>query len=274
MEPLPGHDGPRAVGDENPSFVAETRFSGAIVPCLWPRDEVARVLPAALHLATPPDGVRDRHPVVFIFGEHDRSKVFYASLALPTGVRFLEFLIAVPFVHAAPDTGPSVFLPRVFSGEPVVTWSGNAHYGFAKRMVPMEWLGETFVVSDEQGSLLTHVSSEPRAPWRRVTGAPLQALANVVALGHLPVFGHRADGSLVRSQFDWDFGDAWIRSVRAIVSVDASLGRGLAPRQSHGSPAACLEVSGMRWRLSWPETQRRGHRGRSSMSPRATIPDE
>ena len=123
-------------------------------------------------------------------------------------------------------------------------------------MVPMEWLGETFVVSDERGGLLAHATTEPLASWCQITGSPLRALAGTAALGGLPGFGHRADGSLVESRFDWDFANAWIRPVRAIVSVDASFGHGLGPRQSHGSPAACLEVSGMRWRLSWPEPQR------------------
>ena len=238
--------------DDRRSFVAETRFSGAIVSCLWPRDLVAPLLPATLRLDPPPSVPRGRHPVVFIFGEHDRSRVFFASLPLETGVRFLEFVIAVPYVLATHGGDLAMFLPRVFSGEPVVTWSGNAHYGYSKRMVPMEWLGDTFVVSDEQGGLLAHANVEAAGPWARAVSSTLPALAEVVALSRSPILGCRSDGSLVWSRFDWDLSDTWCRTVDACVSFDASVGPRLDPGVHHRGDAGCLEVSGMRWRLTWP----------------------
>ena len=248
MEPSPKH-APAVT-----SVVAETRFTGAIVTCLWPRDEVASVLPAALRLDTAPDTRRGWHPVVFIFGEHDRSTVFYATLALPTGVRFLEFVVAVPYVCASGGVGPGMFVPLVLSGDPIATWSGNAHYGFVKRLVPMEWLGDTFVVSDEGGGLLAHVKAERLGTWKRAAEGVHRALAGAIVLSRMAVFGHRRDGSLVQSRFAWDVDDAWVRPVRATVSIDAPLGDGLGVRVAHGSPAACVEVSAMRWRLSWPES--------------------
>ena len=192
----------RPVRDDLRAFVAETRFSGAIVTCSWPRDEVARLLPPSLRLGPAPRVSRTRHPVVFIFGEHDQSKVLFASLAIPTGVRFLECVVAVPYVRTVPGTESALFVYRVFSGEPVVTWSGNAHYGYAKRMVPMEWLGDTFVVNDEQGRLLAHARVFAVGPWQRAV-SDARASTSLARLGQLPVLGARSDGALVKSHFDW-----------------------------------------------------------------------
>ena len=241
MEPPP-------LGDR--SFVVATRFAGCIVRCELPRADVRRVLPPGLRLDAIPGCAPDRHPLAFIFGEHDRSAVLFASLTLPTGVRFHEMVIAVPAVRG-PDDVPGLFLPRVFSGEPVVTWSGNAHYGYAKRMVPLEWLGDTFVVSSEAGALLAHVVVETAGPWEPAAGSRLPAFATAADVGRQSVLGCRADDSLVHSHFDWSFADAWVRPIRASISIDASLGCGLEP--SAAVDAEGIEVSGMGWRLSWPD---------------------
>jgi hypothetical protein len=235
----------------DPAYVVATRFSGCIVRCDLPRIEVTRSLPAALRLGRVAGCADDRHPVVFVFGEHDRSALLFASLTLPTGVRFYETVIAIPSVHSGSDASPALFLPRVFSGEPVVTWSGNAHYGFAKRLVPMEWLGDTFVVSDEKRALLAHVIVGRAHPWERAATSRLGALRGAIELGRTPVFGCREDGNLVRSQFLWDFDEAWIRPIDANVSIDAPLCDGLV--QPGGAGVDGLEVSGLGWRLSWPE---------------------
>jgi hypothetical protein len=256
MGPLPRHAALRAARADG-AVVAETRFSGCIVWCAWPRADVARLLPPALRLDPPRNVARDRHPLVFVFGEHDRSAVRFASLTLPTDVRFHELVIAVPFVCDPREGRRALFLPRVFSGEPVVTWSGNAHYGFAKRMVPMEWLGDTFVVSDEAGNLLVHATTEPAGTWKRAQGSRRAALGAAVTFSRLPVLGHRRDGSLVCSHFYWDFADAWIRPARARISIDAPVTETLTPAVGHGAAARCLAVSGMRWRLSWPEASAR-----------------
>ena len=163
--------------------------------------------------------------------------------------------IAIPFVRPADGGPPAMFLPRVFSGEPVVTWSGRAHYGFAKRMVPMEWLGSTFVVSDEDGALLAHATIESRGPWGSAERWRRRALTDVVQLGRAPVLGHRTDGVLVESHFDWDVSDATVRPVGATMSIDAPLGRGIGTRQCHARPRHAWQVAGMRWRLTWPETR-------------------
>jgi hypothetical protein len=236
------------------AFVAETRFSGAIVTCEVPRAQVARLLPESLRLGAAPAVSRNRHPVVVICGEHDQSKVVFASLPIRTGVRFPELVIAVPYVHGA---GPeaALFVHRVFSGEPVVTWSGNAHYGYAKRMVPMEWLGDTFVVNEESGRLLMEVRCEPDGPWAMADEASSSPLRQAVAVGRMPVLGCRADGELVRSWFEWDFDGVWIRPIRAFVSgelVPSRDGSGTA----RGVAGGCLEASRVGWRISWPDGSR------------------
>ncbi len=187
--------------------------------------------------------------------------------------------IAVPFV--CQEGGKArVFLPRVFSGEPVVTWSGNVHYGFPKSMVPMERLGNSFVVTDDRGALLLHAMTEPAGPWERAAGSTLPRLALVVDIGRLPVLGCRPEGTWVTSRFDWRFGDALVRPVRAAVSIDSSVGPGLEPRVCHSGPDDAVEVRQMRWRLSWPETRapetaslrpRTPSEG-SSTGPRGTAP--
>src|SRR5688572_29381041 len=96
---------------EDRSFVVATRFRGYIVRCEVPRDHVARLLPAGMTLGRPRDAARGTHPLVFVFGDHDRSAVLFASLSLPTGVRFDEMVIAVPWVRTADDDGPAMYLP-------------------------------------------------------------------------------------------------------------------------------------------------------------------
>jgi hypothetical protein len=257
MDPSEDVVGRRAVTGADRTIVAETRFCGILATSHWPRDVVAHILPPPLELEGAGRAVRDGHPVLLTFGEHDGSKVFYASLALPTGVRFRELVIAIPFVRAAGDAESRLFVARVLSGEPVVTWSGNVHYGYAKRMVPMEWLGETFVVSDEQGALLAGLRAEPRAAWHPALRSRLAALGRAVGVSRLPVLGHRVDGGLVRSRFEWDLTEAMVRPVRVRVAVEAGSPSELASAAAYGRRWSAVEVSGMRWRLSWPETPSR-----------------
>lgn len=238
-------------GRDDRAFVVATRFHGCIVQCNVPREDVEHILPPGLRLDPRRRRTPGRHPLVFIFGDHDRSAVLFASLRLPTGVSFREMVIAVPFVLADGDETPAVYLPRVFSTEPVVTWSGNAHYGYGKRMVPIEWLGGTWVVSDEAGALLAHAVVEPDGPWERAAASPLATLATTLAA--MSVIGCRNGGGLVRSHFEWDLRESWLRPLSASVSVHASLGRGIEPGAYESTEAGSIEVSDMRWRLSWPE---------------------
>jgi hypothetical protein len=204
-----------------------------------------------MRLGDPPGAPPERHPLIFVFGEHDGSAVLFASLSLPTGVRFHEMVIAVPWIHVAGDVAPAVYLPRVFTTEPVITWSGNAHYGYAKRMVPIERLGSAYVVSDESGALLTHAIVEPAGAWQAAAMSDLTAFP--AAFAAMPVLGAREGGSVVRSHFEWTFDRSWVRPVHASVSVDAPLGRGIEHDMLSGSAPQSVEVWDLGWRLSWPE---------------------
>ena len=235
------------------SAVVATRFRGCIVRCDVPRDDVARLLPAGIHVGRAPRVARGRHPLIFIFGEHDGSALLFASLSLPTGVRFYEMVIAVPYVHATGNTDPAVYLPRVFTTEPVITWSGNAHYGYSKRMVPIERLGSSYVVSDEAGMLLAHAVVEPAGAWQAAATSPLAAFP--AALGAMPVLGAREGGSIVRSHFEWTFDRSWVRRVHASMSIDAPLGRGIERGTHRAVDTASVQVWDLGWRLSWPEPQ-------------------
>ena len=235
--------------DTGPSFVAETRFQGCFATTSWPRKAVERLLPSGLRLAAGPGG---SHPVVFTFGEHDQSAVLFAALRLATGAVFPELVIAVPSVRRG-DGEPATFVRRVFSGEPVATWSGNVHYGFTKTLVAMEKFGNSFVVTDERGALALHATTEPTSPWERAASSALPGLAAAVTLARRPVLGCKSDGTWVSSRFEWGFEDAEVRSVRGVVSIDAPLGPGLEPRTCHAAARESFEVRGMRWRLSWPE---------------------
>jgi hypothetical protein len=193
--------------------------------------------------------------VLFVFGEHDESAILFASSRFPTGVVFRELVIAVPFVCAR-DGLPRLLLPRICSGEPVVTWSGNVHYGFPKSMVPMERLGNSFVVTDERGALVLHATTEAAGPWEAATVSTLQGLASAQRIARLPVIGRRTDGTFVTSHFDWELAAASVRPIRGVVAMDSALGPGLEPRVCHGRPENSIAVQNMRWRLSWPEAPR------------------
>jgi len=80
-------------------------------------------------------------------------------------------------------------------------------------LVPMEWLGNTFIVNDEKNALLAHVVVERTHPWERAATSRLSELQGAVTLGRTPIFGCREDGNLVRSLFLWDFDEAWVRPI-------------------------------------------------------------
>lgn len=245
MEPPSGRDGARL-------FAAETYFSGCLVWCDVPRAAAAALLPAGLSLGLAPGRGGSRHPVVFVFGEHDRSAVLFATMRFPTGVRFHEMVVAVPFVRTPGDATPAVFLPTVFSSDAIATWSGKVHYGYRKRRVPLEWLGHSFVVSDERGRFLAQVSCAATGAWAEAATSRLPALRTAAAFGAMPVIGFLDDGRLVRSSFAWGFDGGRIRQIAARVDVAPPLVHALGIAAAHGLPARCLEIAALRWRISWP----------------------
>jgi hypothetical protein len=230
------------------SFVAEARFEGAIVCTNWRRTDAACLLPPELCLGRNVSREPDLHPVLFVFGTQANAGLIFAGLPIPTGVRFPELMIAVPFVRHHTGRNLHVFIPRMYSGDRLSTWSGKANYGLRKELADMRRLGNTFTVSAPGGPILLHATVVPTGGWTRPT-PELDAVASVF---RHPAVGSRCDGHDVCAYFDWGLEDASARPARAMVSIDAALGSGLDPRVCHGVDAGTFEVRGLRWRISWP----------------------
>jgi hypothetical protein len=232
------------------SFVAEAEFDGAIVLTHWRRSDVARMLPPGLCSGRNVSGEPELHPVLFVFGTQARAGLLFGGLPIPTGVVFSELMIAIPFVRRDDGRNLHIFIPRIYSGDRLSTWSGNTNYGFNKELADMGWLSRTFTVSARDGPLLVHASVEPEGDWTpsgRVSG-----LAAVADVFRLPALGRRSDQRDVCSYFEWGFAEASARPARAAVSIDAPLGSGLDPGICHGVDSGTFEVRRMRWRVSWP----------------------
>jgi hypothetical protein len=235
------------------SFVGEAHFDGLIVLTGGERARIAAALPAGVELAHDPAGPPDRHTVIFAFGEQTRTAVLFGGLVIPTGVRYHEAMVAIPHVRWVDDGRPCTFIPLMCCTDPWATWSGNTYYGFAKRMATVERRGNTFLVSASEGPLLLHATVNPESGWTPACECTLRGLATVTEVFEAPVLGRRADGSFVRSRFEWSFAAASVRPATTMVAIDTPLGSGLDAAVFHGTEWGSFEVTGMRWRLSWPE---------------------
>lgn len=234
------------------SFVAEAVFDGAIVGTHWLRGDAMRLLAPGLSLGRNAASTTgpDLHPVVFVFGTQSAATFIVGGMAIPSSVSFPELMIAVPFVRRESDTNLHIFFPRVYSADIFSTWSARTNYGLEKELADMRWIGRTFTVASRNGPLLLHATLEGEGDWRafdRVPGS--RVMADVF---RRPALGRRRDGTDVRSYFDWRIHEATARPSRAVVSIDAALGPGLAPRISYGVAGETFSVRGMRWRISWP----------------------
>ena len=232
------------------SFVGQARFDGCIAFTNWTRKDVAALLPPDVRLAANTTSTPHLHPVVFVFGEHSRGTLLFGGLAVPTGIAYFEFGMAIPFVEDRGGLG--VYVPRMYASWFPPVWSGNVHYGFAKRLARMGWHGSVFVVGSDAEGLLLHAAAEPAGGWSPGSGCGLPHFAALRETFSLPIVGRRDDGSLVRSFFDWGFDTAMVRPADSCISIDGPVLDGLAPRRCHDAPAGTFEVRGMVWRLSWP----------------------
>jgi len=241
------------------SWVGEAHFDGVIVVTLWDRTDVAKLLPRAWTTAPNVSETQHRHPVVVALGRQRSAAVLFGGITLPSDADYGEAMIAVPFVRRRDAGGHlHVFVPRMYTADRRATWSGNAFYGFGKRMAAFERLGGNLTVVDERTGLLLHAVVDPRGPWafdgdsRSISPVPFLRDAF-----RLPVVGLRHDGSEIVSYFAWSFESASLRPVDAVVTLDAALVDGLEPRALRTADGGAVEVRGMRWRLSWPAPRRR-----------------
>ena len=234
------------------SFAAQARFNGCIVVTNWPRVDVARLLPSELALAANASATPDLHPVIFVFGEQTEGAVIFARLPVPAVPDYREFALAIPFVRHRDGHHLHVHVPRMYSSHFPATWNGNVHYGLGKAMACMEWRGPMFLMTSETGELLVHAALEPTGDWVSGAAAELPHLAALRAIFSLPVVGRKVDGRLVCSWWGWEFGDALVRPLDALVSIDAPLVEGLPVGTCADAPGGSFEVRGMAWKLTWP----------------------
>ncbi|TMA80520.1 MAG: hypothetical protein E6J72_08010 [Deltaproteobacteria bacterium] len=232
------------------SFVAEARFEGVIVCTRWPRPDVMPILAPGLSLGRNATAEAHLHPVAFVFGMQSDAALIVGGVTVPSGARFPELMIAVPFVRRHEDTNLHVFIPRVYSSDQLSTWSGTANYGLGKQLADMRWLSRTFTVAARGGPLLLHATVESEGDWRPFDRVP--GLTATTDVFRRPALGRRHDGTDVRSYFDWRPYGATARPARAVLSIDAPLGPGLVPRICHGIGGETFAVRDMRWRISWP----------------------
>ncbi len=244
-----GDDRPETAADTAP-LAGQARFNGAVLFFNWSRRDVEAVLPAEVTLAAN-SLAPALHPVVFIVGEQTEGALIFGGFTIPTGIRYHEVAIAVPFVRHGRDPGLHIYIPRIYSSYFPAVWNGNVHYGFAKRLARIRREAASFVVAGD-GAPLLRAEFEPAGDWLPGAHCPLEHFEAMRAVFALPVIGRRGDGRYVGSRFDWRFEDALVRRIGAQVWIEASLGQGLTPRRCPVEPESGFELRGMLWRLSWP----------------------
>lgn len=242
------HGTVRGAREAHLALASQAVFSGSIVVTSWTREEVAPLVPDPLVLAEPREQETERHPVVFLFGHQRYGAPIFGRLAFPTPVVYEEFTMAVPYVRHRDARSLHLYLPRMICSYAPATWTGNAFYGFGKRMGRLEWRGPICAVCDAEGRLLAHVQLEREA---ESAGVPPNFDA-IRGLLEPPVAGRRDDGRWVESYWSFDFARARVAAADALVTIDRAFADGLRPGTHPDLPAGSLHVRDVVWRLSLP----------------------
>jgi hypothetical protein len=222
-------------------IAGQATFSGclAVVPVEQPT--LQSWLPPSISLPQCGDAAC---PCLLAFGEQAHGATFFGGFTVPWGVRYHEFMVAIPFARSERVSGEFLFVLGMVCDFWPAVWSGNSYYGFSKRFAPMSWDGARFLVKDDRGEVdfcgavdAANQTSEVALDWIRAAAA-------------LPVLGARRDGAFVRSRFEWDFRDATVEPTALHLTVsegfdELPLGRKLAHNGAY-------RVEGMKWRLGWP----------------------
>jgi hypothetical protein len=188
----------------------------------------------------------DEHCACLVaLGRQSEGTAFWAGVPLPWGAQYEELMVAVPFVRCDRTGDTCLVILGMTCDAWWAVWSGNAYYGFRKRLTSIRWDDRRFLATGDGERDSLDATVEPRA-----VDASGQ-LAWIQAAAALPVLGRRADGSLVQSRFDWSFHDATIEPAALRITTSPSF-RELPLEPSHAIHADALRVHGMRWRLSWP----------------------
>lgn len=233
-------------------FMGEARFDGGLACVNWPRDEVARLLPSELTPADNQSAAPDIHPVLFMFGGLRKTSIIVGDAAIPTGVDYAEFLMAVPYVRHRHGRYLHTYMARMFSGVPTSVFVGNFHYGFNKSLACMGWEGPVFtVISATWWQRQAHAGLSAGLD----VGAARATLANLSSMNaalSLPILGRRIDGSYVTSYFEFDLDAGQVEPRAAWIALDVPIVAGLTPRRCFSAPAGSMRLSNVMWRLSWP----------------------
>jgi hypothetical protein len=246
------HPGPTIeAGVANASFVAQARFDGWIAFTSWPHADVEALLPAELELV-PSVRTPGEHPVAFILGEQTDCAVLIGGFPVPTGARYHEVGMMVPFVKHRQGRHVHIYVPRMYASYFPAVWSGNLNFGFAKQLATISRHGHVLLVTGEGGVPLLEADVEPAGDWLPGASCRLENFDAMRAAFALPVVGRRNDGTLVCSYFGWGFADTFVRPGDSCIVIHQPLVPGLAPQRRPDVPAGSFEVRGLLWQLSWP----------------------
>jgi hypothetical protein len=226
------------------SIAGQAKFAGCLAIVHIARQTLQSILPASVALAP---GDSPAYPCLLVFGEQSDGTTFFGGLPVPWGIRYHEFMVAIPGVSWHGASGEHLFVSGMICDFPPAVWNGNFYYGFRKRLARMSWNGKRFVVVDDTHRTGFEATLLPRS----ASLGP--ALDQIRAAAALSVIGQRHDGVFARSRFEWEFREAAIEPV----SLRFALGqrfRELPLGAQTGCSDDAYRVQGMRWRLSWPTT--------------------
>jgi hypothetical protein len=229
-----------AVPSNELHWVAETSFGGIIARFHLRRRDVEPLLPPDVCLE-PRSARSDRIPVLVALGDHTAPVVHMSGLRVHTGVSFREVFFGVRCRRRAAP-GAALFVPWMYCDESVSTWTGNALYGFNKQAASMEWLGDSFVVT-QSGTMVLQALAE-------VSGSRCESVSRWNLPAGLAVVGRRRDGSQATCRFAWDWSRA--STERARVALVPGVG---APDPLAAAPIFsrnAVRVRNLIWRISWP----------------------
>jgi hypothetical protein len=186
--------------------------------------------------------------VVFIAGEMTAGGAHWGGLEFPSGMRYREMAVMIPFVEHAAWPQPLVFSFQMIADDvrPVVL--GNSFYGFRKELASVEWDGERYRAR-RGARILFECSGALTEAWSsiRLRDDGMRSLRRTFAL---PILGLRGSHSYISSHFEWDLDGAEACALAADGSWQAP---GAEPPVSWRSVAGySFAVRNMRWRTGVP----------------------
>ena len=184
-------------------------FSGAVVTVAQAPSVVATLLPPALRLvdATWAERSAEEHPIVCVFGEMTAGGVHWGGRDLPSGMRYREASVFVPFVGHADSPGPMVFSCEMLADHVAPVVLGNYFYGLRKRVAFIDWEGAGYraYVAGQPVIECTGALPDVRPANLNSGDLGLRWLKQTFAL---PILGLRGAGQYIQSNFIWDLNGA------------------------------------------------------------------